>query len=304
MYGCSSPSSYPDLHEDSASWLLLTTPGPCSTENLVRFTSAILKFVMPLVWVRHLLRNIAETNRRVALEDVAKRMPDNPSLNGFRVYSQTDEDGIIEEVFRRIGEGRTFLEIGCGDGLENNTHYLLLKGWTGLWIDGSPKNLASIRRNLPDNVRSLEVRKMLVDINNVGEFARDVDFLSLDIDGNDIHVLESFIQKAQPKVICVEYNSKFPPPFSISAKYDKGYVWKEDDYMGASLQAFVDLLTRYQLVCCGLSGLNAYFVRKDLASAFTVYSTETLYQPFRLELFYPHGGHPSSLRFLRNKLAL
>src|SRR5262245_40537087 len=38
---------------------------------------------------------------------------------GFKVYSQNDEDGIIQEIFRRIGSSnRTFVEFGAGDGLE------------------------------------------------------------------------------------------------------------------------------------------------------------------------------------------
>jgi hypothetical protein len=55
---------------------------------------------------------------------------------GFKVYSQCDEDGIIQEIFRRIGtDNRRFIEIGCGDGSENCTAYLLHQGWSGLWID-------------------------------------------------------------------------------------------------------------------------------------------------------------------------
>ena len=46
--------------------------------------------------------------------------------SGYRVYSQADEDGILHEIFRRIGEGkRAFLELGVGNGLENNTLFLL-----------------------------------------------------------------------------------------------------------------------------------------------------------------------------------
>ena len=55
--------------------------------------------------------------------------------SGYRVYSQADEDGILHEIFRRIGEGkRTFLELGVGNGLENNTLFLLVQGWSGIWI--------------------------------------------------------------------------------------------------------------------------------------------------------------------------
>ena len=66
---------------------------------------------------------------------------------GYKVYSQNDEDGIIAEIFQRIGTtNKTFVEFGVGDGLENNSHYLLLKGWNGLWIEGSKNACDNIKK--------------------------------------------------------------------------------------------------------------------------------------------------------------
>src|SRR4051794_12997040 len=60
---------------------------------------------------------------------------------GFKVYSQNDEDGIIQEIFARIGiASKTFVEFGVENGLENNTLTLLLKEWNGLWIEGSEQH--------------------------------------------------------------------------------------------------------------------------------------------------------------------
>src|SRR5688572_13694008 len=56
-----------------------------------------------------------------------------------QVYSQNGEDGIIAEIFRRIGpRSRTFLEIGIEGGSQNNTRLLLEQGWRGIWIEGNP----------------------------------------------------------------------------------------------------------------------------------------------------------------------
>jgi len=50
----------------------------------------------------------------------------------FTAYSQADEDGILAEIFSHIGTtDRRFIDFGCGDGMENNSTYLLLTGWTG-----------------------------------------------------------------------------------------------------------------------------------------------------------------------------
>ena len=68
-----------------------------------------------------------------------KRMNDPLALEnfGYKVYSQNDEDGIIQEIFRRIGTGtKEFIEFGVNNGLECNSHYLLHKGWHGLWLEG------------------------------------------------------------------------------------------------------------------------------------------------------------------------
>ena len=44
----------------------------------------------------------------------------------FSVNSQNGEDGMIQEIFRRIGfKSRVFVEVGVGDGTENNTAFLL-----------------------------------------------------------------------------------------------------------------------------------------------------------------------------------
>jgi hypothetical protein len=270
----------------------------------MRILNSIRKILMPLVWHRHLIENIAAAELRAIREEIKRLTPDNPNLRGFKVYSQSDEDGIIEEIFRRIGGGKTFIEIGCGNGIQNNTHYLLLKGWNGVWIDGDDKNVSLITKYLPNNPERLRVLKLFINLQNVGSIAADADFLSLDIDGNDLHILGQFLSIATPRVICVEYNAKFPPPMAISVKYDEGHRWNEDDYQGASLQAFVDLLIGYQLVACSVSGVNAFFVRKDLASCFTAYPVDRLYRPFRIELFHPYSGHPPSLRFLANEIQL
>src|ERR1035441_7135759 len=41
---------------------------------------------------------------------------------GYKIYRQHHEDGMIAEIFRRIGcQSRYFIEFGVGDGLENNS---------------------------------------------------------------------------------------------------------------------------------------------------------------------------------------
>lgn len=131
---------------------------------------------------------------------------------------------------------------------------------------------------------------MFLDTENIKEIASEVDFLSIDVDGNDLHILRSFLTVSRPRVICAEYNALFPPPLKISVAYDKSHSWSGDDYMGASLSAFTEMLDGYLLFGCGIAGLNAFFVRCDLAQPFTKYPEHDLYQPFRVALFHPEAA--------------
>ena len=247
---------------------------------------------------------------RALHSDIRSRTPENPVLSGFKVYSQVDEDGIIENIFDRLGNiQKTFIELGCGNGSENNTHYLALKGWSGVWVDGSSENIGNILNFVPQDNRSIMVQQMFITRDNIAEAMRGwtsklggiVGLLSLDIDGNDAAVLERILDVNQPCVLVVEYNGKFPPPLKLSVAYNPTHGWEGDDYYGSSLQVFVDLLQgRYQLVCCGLSGANAYFVRSDLAAAFTTYPTAQLFMAARHHLIQRRGAADASLKFLRN----
>lgn len=260
-----------------------------------------------------LSRQIAEVRR-----SMRESAPENPSLHGFKVYSQADEDGIIEYLLERLptaDSNRTFIEIGCGDGLENNSHFLLLKGYSGVWLDGSEQNIQFIRDAIDEKASADEGRLLLmsrfVDRQNIAAILEssckflgntDPDFFSLDIDGNDCFIAEEVIKHISPKIICAEYNAKFPPNFRTSIRYDKDHIWKNDDYHGASLAYFCKILQGYSLVSCNMSGANAFFARNDLMSHYATYPVDVLYQPFRSHLRLLRTGHPASLKWLRNAL--
>ena len=271
---------------------------------------------------RHLYRETRQHDIQAEIArlkaEIRAVMPDNPVLLGRKVFSQVDEDGIVEALLSRLPPdalSRTAIEIGCGDGRENNTHFLLLNGFRVCWLDGSPANIAFIRREVGMSGESrgrLLVQESFVTLDNIaGLIARssgflgtsEPDFFSLDIDGNDLHVLARAIETFRPKIICVEYNAKFPPPTKLSIVYNPAHEWTGDDYQGASLQAFCDLLTDYALVCCNLSGANAFFVRNDFSGLYSSYPPSILFQPFRSHLRLLSSGHRPSLRWARDALA-
>lgn len=232
---------------------------------------------------------------------------------GFKVYSQNDEDGIISEIFSRIGvTDRRFIEFGVENGLECNSHYLLLKGWTGLWLEGSPKHFKSIQNKFRPAIADgrLTVENTFITCENINEtilrngFSGEIDLLSVDIDGNDYHVWRA-ITAVSPRVVVIEYNAKFPPECIWYMPYNEYHIWDGSDRQGASLKA-LEILGRekgYQLVGTNLNGINAFFVRTELAGEkFPRPATaEVLYNPMRFYFLNYRSGHPANV-FLGSKV--
>ena len=227
-------------------------------------------------------------------------------VHGFRGYSQHDEDGMIQEIFKRIGiSKRVFVEFGVGDGTENNTLYLMLSGWRGLWIDGSEANATAIRNRFSSFVQAEQLtfvrrfveRDSINDLIGQAHVSGEIDLLSIDIDGNDYWVWET-ISVVQPRAVVIEYNAVFRPPLAIVAEYKKDFVWDGTSYYGASLKALETLGSRkgYALVGCSLSGINAFFVRQDLVrdNFCAPFTAENHFEPPRFG-FYKAGAldmHP------------
>ena len=66
---------------------------------------------------------------------------------GFRVFSESDEDGILHYIFSLIGtSNKKLVDIGSASIFGSNTANLLINhGWTGLLIEGDEESLVSGR---------------------------------------------------------------------------------------------------------------------------------------------------------------
>ena len=239
-----------------------------------------------------------------------KRMSQPLALEnfGYKVYSQNDEDGIIQEIFRRIGtESKEFIEFGVQNGLECNSHYLLHQLWHGLWLEGDSGACTQISHKFRTVIKEgrLKVVNAFITRENIEELLLKnrnsqaqnsmPDFLSIDIDGNDWYVWEA-IKALKPRLVCIEYNGKFPPDCNWKQAYDAKHSWDNSDWQGASLKA-MELLGRekgYVLVGTNLTGVNAFFVRQDLFSKekfLDCVTAEELYNPTRMDLHFAAPGH-------------
>jgi len=226
---------------------------------------------------------------------------------GYKVYSQNDEDGIIAEIFKRIGTtDKRFIEFGVWDGLETNTHYLLFKGWSGLWVDSESEMVkaAECKFRPVINNGQLKIVNAFVHKENINpllsenEFIGEIDLLSINIAGNDYHIWKE-IEVISPRVAIIKYNAKFPPDCEWVMPYYIHHVWDGTDKYSASLKS-LELLGRelgegYQLVGTDINGAYAFFVRRDLTeNLFQIPATaENLYNPFRVVKFA--GAYPANI---------
>jgi hypothetical protein len=254
----------------------------------------------------HLLRDFVWVS--VLREDPRYQDPRSVTRHGFKVYSQHDEDGILEAIFNRVGEGhRRFVEIGVGNGLENNTAYLLQKGWTGVWVDADTERAGYISREFAKLIKAgrLVFRQEFVKAEAVEELLEglgvpaDVDLFSLDIDGNEWWVWRA-LRRIRPRVVVVEYNAGLGPSHPWVMPYDSNFRHPGTRAHGASLNAFERLASEkgYRLVGCNWTGVNAFFVRADVAGDLfpADCSSSYHYEPPRYYFGPFYGGYQADPR--------
>ncbi len=226
---------------------------------------------------------------------------------GKKCFSQSDEDGITIEILKRLKMGKGFfLELGVGDGTENNSLLLLAMGWKGIWVGGNDlavniKNNNKLRfyKNWITSDNIIEIIKR-----GLGDFEKkNFDLISVDLDGNDYYIVKTILElKIFPSVFILEYNAKFPPPIDFKINYNENHKWGNDDYFGCSLVAWNELLDRfgYKLICCNThTGANCFFVKKKFLSNFkdVPKEIEKIYSKPRYFL-YKNFVHKKSLKLI------
>jgi len=218
-----------------------------------------------------------------------------------QVFSQNGEDGIIHEIFERIGlTNKYFVEVGAADGQENNTTALLLDGWGGFWLEADEKLVTSAQENFKDFLqqKKLFIQQSFVTCENIEKLFRsanvpkEFDFLSIDIDGNDYWIWKR-LEGYRPRVLALEYNGSFGSFIEWVRPYNPNSVWDNSSFGGASLKSFQILGDKmgYKLVGCNFSGVNCFFVREDVIGGkfLPPYTSENHFETPRGDLLYKVG---------------
>lgn len=225
----------------------------------------------------------------------------------YQTFSQSGEDGIIAEIYNRIGTtNKYFVEFGVENGTETNTTNLLLNAWQGLWIDGSKTNKTQIEQSFSKIIKEgkLQIAQNFITAENIEQIFSTAnvperfDLLSIDIDRNDYYVWEA-ITNYQPRVVVIEYNSIFRPGVEFVVDYEPQVMWDKTSHFGGSLESYCKLGEKkgYKLVGCSFSGTNAFFVQSNLAEKYFhgPFSAANFYEPPRYFLL-SKNGHPRKLK--------
>jgi hypothetical protein len=199
---------------------------------------------------------------------------------GFKVFSQFDEDGIIQYLINKLPiEKKTFIEFGVENYEESNTRFLLLNDhWQGMVLDARESDIQYIREDKIYWQYDLQARCTWITRENINELLRDAGFgedvglLSIDIDGNDYWIWEA-IECVRPLIVIIEYNSLFgmrPIVVPYKEDFNRADTHYSNLYYGASLGAMQHLAQKkgYLLLGSNVWGHNAFFVRADIAGEF------------------------------------
>ena len=238
---------------------------------------AVAAFRRRLVRITEQMR-VRQTVIYANLAVLSERYGPPPGLAGreLKVFSQNGEDGVLAEVFFRIGtDSRWFVEFGIGAGLEGNSVLLAdVHGWSGLFIEGAEE----LHNQLAYKYAAIErvsTRHAVVTAENIERLMEDAsvpkvfDVLTIDIDGNDYWVWNA-IRSHRPRVVVCEYNGSLDPTVSCVQPYTPHLGWDSTEFFGASLTALVQLGRQkgYTLVYTDLTGTNAFFVLDEYATEF------------------------------------
>lgn len=195
------------------------------------------------------------------------------------IFSQHGEDGLLEYLYSVITpKKKYYVEFGASNGntIENTRSLRVNHGWSGLLMEGN-ESLVNQSNGLvnhewitPENIMELFSKY---------EVPTDFDFLSIDIDSDDIYVFDAIdTKKYKPSVVIAEYNPGLPNhlPLAIEkGKSDYGINHHSRNqhfpcYHGCNINAWHVVAKRKGYSVLTTCGVNVVMVRNQYAKNFTV----------------------------------
>jgi hypothetical protein len=224
----------------------------------MRITTRIKQLIYPL----YIYWRITKKEKLQNLDAVA--------LHNLKLFSNRNEDGIVLQLVNALKiEDGFFVDIGSNDCINSNCANLVFNlNWSGVFIDADEKLLQIGKRNYTffnkkEKVKFVQSFVTKENINvlvkeNIGN--REIDFVSIDIDGNDYEIWKAF--DLNPKLVVVENKIEYGG-YDIVVPVSNNF---SADEWGASIHSFTKLSEAkgYTLVASNNAGFNAFYVRNDL----------------------------------------
>jgi hypothetical protein len=204
-----------------------------------------------------------------------ERERDNFNFKIFRknIFSQFGEDGIIEEILKRLRgvSDKQCCEFGAWDGkhLSNTYNLITNHNYEAVLIEADEKKFNELNINIPEK-KIIKINKF---VNFIGDntldnilesthFNKNFDFLSIDIDGCDYHIFES-LSKFTPKLICIEFN----PTMGKKIKFvqEKNIKIRQ----GASARSIIDLGLKKNYFPIAITSCNIFFIHNKFKKIVT-----------------------------------
>lgn len=189
------------------------------------------------------------------------------------ITSQFGEDGIIEEVLRRLGSfsDKQCCEFGAWDGkyLSNTYNLITNHNYEAILIEGDKKKFNKLKINFT-NKKIIKLNKFVTfagedSLDNILErthFNLDFDFLSIDIDGLDYYIFESLC-KFTPKLICIEFNPTIAKKINYLQEKNKKIT------QGSSAKSIIDLGLKKDYFPIASTTCNLFFIHNKFKKLIT-----------------------------------
>jgi hypothetical protein len=168
----------------------------------------------------------------------------------------------LYEIYSKIVNPTNYvIDIGASSGVNSDPVYPFISNnkYKGLCIEGNAQNIPRLRQNISstfDIYNGYITPHNVLSIFEQYKVPRFFDVLKIDIDGYDLDVLRTILEKYQPRIIIAEYNEKIPPPIHFEIKYKDNYQWDYSHCFGFSISAGKKVMDKYHYKILSICELN------------------------------------------------